>query len=299
MTSASDFAAGVIALWIGMAMRAVHQPTPQTVPHLLRVLGRPKVLAFICIGVLVAAGWIYLGLVVAGMSGIGVLEALCRPSFGVQGGWSPAQAGLVVSMWCAMALAMMLPTAGPMILTYAELAETAAKKGEPAASPLILAAGYLAIWLAAAFVLAALQLLLVRLAVLDPAMATASPLFSGAVFIGAGLYQFSALKHACVTQCQHPFRFFFANWTADPRRVLQLGFRQGLYCLGCCWAMMLSMFAVGTMNVVWMAALGAVMAVEKVSSTTRFSRALGALFVLIGIAFIVTSVLAHWPMRST
>ena len=255
-------------------------------------------LAFVCIGVLVAAGWLYLGFVVAGMSGIGVLEALCRPSFGAQAGWSFAQAGLVLSMWCAMALAMMLPTAGPMILTYAELAETAAKKGEPAASPLILTAGYVSIWLGAAFIFAATQVLLVRLAVLDPAMATASPLFSGAVFIGAGLYQFSALKHACVTQCQHPFRFFFANWTADPRGVFALGFRQGLYCLGCCWAMMLSMFAVGVMNVIWMAALGAIMATEKVSTTTRFSRALGALFVLIGIVFIATSVAAHWPMKN-
>jgi predicted metal-binding membrane protein len=185
-----------------------------------------------------------------------------------------------------------------MILTYAELAETAAKKGEPAASPLILAAGYVSIWLGVAVLLAALQMLLVRLAMLDPAMTTASPLFSGAVFIGAGLYQFSALKHACVTQCQHPFRFFFANWTADPRGVFRLGFRQGLYCLGCCWAMMLSMFAVGVMNVIWMAALGAIMAVEKVGTTTRFSRALGALFVAIGVAFIVTSVLAHWPMKN-
>ena len=117
MTSASDFTKLIIALWIGMATRAANDPTPQTAPHLLRALGRPKVLAFICIGVLVAAGWIYLGLLVAGMSGVGVLEALCRPSFGVQAGWSFAQAGLVLSMWCAMALAMMLPTAAPMMFT--------------------------------------------------------------------------------------------------------------------------------------------------------------------------------------
>jgi predicted metal-binding membrane protein len=280
-----------------MRSRAVNHPIPEP-SRPVHALGRPRVLAFICIGVLVATGWLYLGLIVAGMSGVGVLEAPCRPSFGAQTEWSFAQAGLVVSMWCAMALAMMLPTAGPMILTYADLAETAAKQAEPAASPLILAAGYVSIWLGAAFGLAATQMLLVRLAVLDPAMATASPLFSGAVFIGAGLYQFSGLKHACVTQCQHPFRFFFANWTADPGGVFRLGFRQGLYCLGCCWAMMLSMFAVGVMNVIWMAALGAIMAIEKINTTMRFSRALGAAFVLIGIAFIATSVIAHWPMKN-
>ena len=91
---------------------------------------------------------------------------------------------------------------------------------------------------------------------LDSGMASASGLFSGAIFIGAGVYQFSALKHACLTQCQNPFPFFFANWATTPRGVFRLGVKQGLYCLGCCWAMMLVMFAVGVMNVVWMAALG-------------------------------------------
>ena len=194
-----------------------------------------------------------------------------------------------------MALAMMLPTAGPMVMTYADLCETAAAKGEPAASPLDLVAGYLAVWLAAALFLAALQLLFMRLALLDPAMAPASPLFSGAAFIGAGLYQFSGLKHACVTQCQRPLPFFFANWTAAPRGVFRLGLRQGLYCLGCCWAMMLLMFAIGVMNVIWMAALGMMMTIEKLNATTRFSRAIGIVFMIAGAAFVVTAVAAHWP----
>ena len=257
----------------------------------VRALSRPRLVAVGCIAVLAAAGWVYLGLMLAGS---GVLEALCRPVFGTA---TPGlvQAGLVFAMWCAMALAMMLPTAGPMILTYAEIAATAARKGEPAATPLWLIAGYVGVWLGAAAALAALQLALMRLSLLDPAMASASPLFSGAAFIGAGVYQFSALKHACVTQCQRPFPFFFANWTAQRRGVLRLGLRQGLYCLGCCWAMMLLMFAVGVMNVVWMAALGMVMTIEKVAGTTRFSRALGVVFIAVGAAFIATSVAAHWP----
>jgi predicted metal-binding membrane protein len=223
-----------------------------------------------------------------------LFAALCRPNAGQQ---DAAQAALVFAMWCAMALAMMLPTASPMILTYADLAETAARKGEPAASPLVLAAGYVAVWLGAAMLLTILQLLLMRVSLLDP-MASASPLFSGAVFIAVGLYQFSALKHACVTQCQHPFRFFFANWTAQPRGVFGLGMRQGLYCLGCCWAMMLLMFAVGVMNVVWMAALGAAMTIEKIGTTTRFSRALGVVFILAGAALILASMMTHWPARA-
>jgi predicted metal-binding membrane protein len=267
--------------------------TPAAESHeALRLLARPTALALGCIGVLAAAGWIALGLMVAADAGTGWLAALCRPTFG-RTAPGATEAALVLAMWCAMALAMMLPTAAPMVLTYAEIAETAARKGETVASPLALIAGYVAVWLGVALALAALQAALARLALLDSGMATASPLFSGALFIGAGLYQFSALKHACVTQCQHPFRFFFANWTAQPRGVFRLGLRQGLYCLGCCWAMMLLMFAVGVMNVVWMAALGAVMAIEKVSTTTRFSRALGVAFILAGGVLIGTAVVAQ------
>jgi predicted metal-binding membrane protein len=200
-------------------------------------------------------------------------------------------------MWCAMALAMMLPTAAPMVLTYADLAETAAEKGEPAASPIVLAAGYVSVWFAAAVGLAVLQALVARFGLLDNVMSVASPLFAGALFLLAGAYQFSALKHACVTQCQHPFRFFFANWTADPRGVFRLGLRQGLYCLGCCWAMMLLMFAIGVMSVFWMAMLGAIMATEKVATTTRFSKALGAVFCVIGLAIVVSAVIERWPVK--
>lgn len=263
----------------------------------IRALARPKALAIGCIAVLVAAGWLYLGLTLAGINGVTFLDVLCQPSFGASG-FGAAQTGLIFAMWCAMALAMMLPTAAPMIVTYAELAGTAARKGERAASPLFLTAGYVAVWLATAVLLAVLQLILARLSLLDPAMRSASPLFSGAVFIAAGAYQFSALKHACVTQCQRPLPFFFANWTAEPRGVFRLGLQQGLYCLGCCWAMMLLMFAVGVMNVIWMAALGAVMTVEKINTTTRFSRALGVVFIAAGAVFIVTSVVAHWPARA-
>ena len=185
-------------------------------------------------------------------------------------------------MWVAMVLAMMLPTAAPMILTYAEIADTAAAKGEPVVSPLVLAAGYLAVWLGFAFEAATLQGTLARAGLLDGG--DAGPWLAGAIFIGAGLYQFSALKHACLTQCQRPFPFFFANWTTERLGVLRLGLRQGATCLGCCWAMMLLMLAVGAMNVVWMAALGVVMTIEKLTSTDRFSKAVGLALLALGSA---------------
>ena len=100
----------------------------------------------------------------------------------------------------------------------------------------------------------------------------AGTLVGGMIFVGSGLYQFSALKQACLTKCQRPFPFFFANWTTEASGVLRLGLRQGLTCLGCCWAIMLLMFAVGAMNVVWMAALGVLMTIEKMTTTANSAK---------------------------
>jgi predicted metal-binding membrane protein len=268
--------------------------------RLAAFFARPKVIATLCIIVLAGLGWVYIGLLVAqapDQLDRALAAALCLPSFGgapVDVGW---QLLLVFLMWCAMALAMMLPSAAPMIYTYAEIADTAARNGDRVVSPAVLGGGYAAVWLGFAAAAALLQLALTRAALLDPSLGAVGTLFSGAIFVGTGLYQFSALKQACVTQCQRPMPFFFANWSTETRGVFRLGLRQGLFCLGCCWAMMLVMFAVGLMNIAWMAALGLVMTVEKMATTTRFSRVVGVILLAIGAAFLVTALVSQWPAR--
>jgi predicted metal-binding membrane protein len=280
--------------------------TETTQPHpLAAAFARPKPIAVGCVVALAALGWLYLAFAVADMGGpmppdidglAGLpraVQALCQPLFGAG---IPAQGVVLVGlMWGAMTLAMMLPTAGPMILTYAEIADTAARKGERIVSPAVLAAGYLMMWFAYAVVATLAQVLFTRLALIDSGLSSASALFSGAIFIGAGVYQFTPLKHACLNQCQRPFPFFFANWQTTPKGVFRLGVRQGLYCLGCCWAMMLVMFAVGIMNVVWMAGLGIVMTLEKIGTGRRFSHGVGVALILAGIAFVASAFAAHWP----
>lgn len=244
-------------------------------------LARPRAIAVACVIALTAAGWLALGLFAGDVD---VWDVLCRAA--MPGEWGGVT--LILPMWMAMVLAMMLPTASPMILTYAEIADTAAHKCEPVVSPFVLAAGYIAVWLGFAAVATGVQITLTRAELLDSGKAGA--LLAGAIFVIAGVYQFSALKHACLSKCQRPFPFFFANWTEDARGVFQLGLRQGAYCLGCCWAMMLVMFAVGAMNIVWMAALGILMTIEKMTSTPRFSRTIGFAFVAIGLSLIASSV---------
>jgi predicted metal-binding membrane protein len=273
------------------------EATGRDLPHLSPaesrlggIFAQPKVIAIACIVALSALGWFALAVMAADQSW---LATLCRPALG--GTLNAAGIATVALMWTAMTLAMMLPSAAPMIFTYAEIADTAARKGERVVSPFLLAAGYSAIWLGFSVVATAAQLALTRAALLDASLASASGLFSGAIFIGAGFYQFSALKHACLNQCRSPFPFFFTNWQTTARGVFRLGLKQGLFCLGCCWAMMLVMFAVGVMNVVWMAALGIVMTIEKIGTGKRFSHVIGVLSIAAGIAFIVSAVAAHWP----
>src|SRR5450631_525186 len=268
---------------------------PPAASRLGAVFARPKVLAAVCVVALAGLGWLALGLLFFGM---GAFEALCRPLAVSGAAWGASGFAIVALMWGAMTLAMMLPSASPMILTYAEIADTAARKSERIVSPFVLAAGYTLVWLGFAAAATLAQYAFTRAALLDTGMTSASGLFSGAIFIGAGVYQFSALKHACLTQCQHPFPFFFTNWATTPRGVFRLGVKQGLYCLGCCWAMMLVMFAVGVMNVIWMAALGMVMTFEKIGTGKRFTYVVGVALIVAGIAFVLSAFAAHWPVRA-
>ena len=187
---------------------------PAAAARLAAVAARPQAVAIGCVVVLSALGWAALG----AAGGTDAWATLCRPAAAL------ADAPLVLALWAAMVLAMMLPGAAPMILTYAEIADTAARKGERIVSPLTLAAGYCAVWLGFALAAALLQSGLAMIALPQ----RAAMLVSAALFAGAGLYQFTALKHACLSRCRSPFSFFFLNWKTTARGVFGLGLRQGL-----------------------------------------------------------------------
>jgi predicted metal-binding membrane protein len=274
---------------------------PPAAAGLGHIFARPKVMAAFCVIVLTGLGWLYTALLFAGMGGsferfsAPAVQALCRPLSNSPSSMSGI--AIIALMWGAMTLAMMLPSAAPMIMTYAGIADIAARKNERIVSPLALAAGYAAVWLIFAVLATLIQTMLTRAALLDASMNSASGLFSGAIFMGAGLYQFSRFKHSCLTHCQQPFPFFFANWTTTTPGVFRLGVKQGLYCLGCCWAMMLVMFAVGVMNVVWMAGLGVVMTIEKLLAGPRFTHVIGVTLIAIGSCIGLAAFAGYWPAQ--
>ena len=188
-------------------------------------------------------------------------------------------------MWFAMSAAMMLPTAAPMIRTYAEIADTAATRGEPVVHPAVLTTGYLCVW-----ALAATGFTLIQLGIAGVSgMSITAPVkggVAGLILLCAGLYQFTSLKEACLTKCRNPFTTLFARWKTSVRGVFRLGLEQGLWCLGCCWALMLIMLAVGSMNVVWMAALTVFTFLEKTGAGRVTTKAGGAIVSLWGVALI-------------
>ena len=200
-------------------MPSVPQSDPAR-PLFLRALARPRAIALGCIALLAAGGWGYLGLVLAGQQSSSIWRALCQPIYGMTGGMSLAGASLTFAMWCAMALAMMLPTAAPMVLTYADIAETAARRASRRRLPLVLTAGYVAVWLGAAAVLTAAARVAAAARPARRAHRVRQPVHRGrAVPRAPALYQFSSAKHACLTHCQRPFRSSSPTGRRAARRV--------------------------------------------------------------------------------
>jgi predicted metal-binding membrane protein len=190
----------------------------------------------------------------AGPFGLALLADLCAAGAGTQG-W-PALA----AMWAAMAAGMMAPTAVPAFVAWARL-PPAASGG--AAGTAALAAGYLALWLGAAAVFAAVQGALARAALVGPDGASLAPGFTAALFAAAGLYQFSRLKAACLRRCRMPLTAFMEWWRPGLAGAFAAGVRLGIVCLGCCWALMALAFAGGMASLGWMGLATVLMVVEK------------------------------------
>ncbi|TPJ46427.1 DUF2182 domain-containing protein [Mesorhizobium sp. B2-6-6] len=214
--------------------------------------------------------------------------ALCLSAAPLDGDIGP-RAGALTAMWFLMAIATMLPSAAPMIRTYCEIADTARIRHEPVVHPLVLVAGYLSTWLAASAGFAVLTLALDAFAssgqMLDPVLGIAGTV----ALLVAGLYQFSGLKEACLKKCRNPFAILFSNWSVRPAAIFRLGVAHGVWCLGCCWALMLVMFAVGVMNVFWMALIGLFTLIEKQAASRLPTRLAGAILLVWAAALLVVS----------
>ncbi|MGB3179367.1 MAG: DUF2182 domain-containing protein [Albidovulum sp.] len=171
------------------------------------------------------------------------------------------------AMWALMAAAMMLPTFVPALGTFFDMSAAGATNARSAAA---LIGGYLSVWLGAAIIGAAAQWALSRGGYLTPAGASLSPWLTALLLLGAGAYQFSAFKEACLSKCRMPMTFFMQHWRPGAMAALAMGLRLGALCLGCCWALMALGFIGGVMNLIWMGAATLFMTLEKLPELGRY-----------------------------
>jgi predicted metal-binding membrane protein len=185
-------------------------------------------------------------------------------------------------MWFGMMAAMMAPTAWPWARAYHRF--SGAKRGAEVGATAQFASGYFLAWLGYAIVAALVQRALQQAALMQPSGDMAIPRIGAVIFLVAGVYQFAPLKRACLTHCRTPLGYFLTRWIDGPIGALRMGVHHGLFCLGCCWALMGIAFAVGTMNPWWMMALGTIALVEQTAPHGELlRRLLGGAFLVAGI----------------
>ena len=177
--------------------------------------------------------------------------------------WSMANALAVLAMWALMMAAMMLPSALPMVRSFARLG--ADTPGAAAARTRAFVAAYLLVWCGFSLAASVAQWALQALDWVDPMIVSTSAGLSAALLLVAGAYQFSPLKRLCLAGCRTPMAFLLGEWRDGVRGAFVMGLRHGVFCLGCCWALMALLFVGGAMNLAWVAALSVAVAIEKLA----------------------------------
>ena len=210
-----------------------------------RILRHERLILAGGIALLAALSWWFL-LNSAGISAGGAMAGMRTPPF-----------VSVVAMWWLMMAAMMLPSAVPAVLLYAQVRQMRGGDSAIAHSGLFLL-GYLLLWLIFSLAAASAQRL-----VTGPTMMLDNRLAHGGVLLVAGLYQLSPFKGACLSECRSPAQFVSRHWRPGWSGAVRLGLLHGAYCVGCCWALMLLLFVGGVMNLLWVVALAILVAAEK------------------------------------
>lgn len=204
---------------------------------------------------------------------------------------SPGYFLVVLVMWWVMMIAMMLPSAAPAILLFAALNRKLGERGYAAVPAGLFASAYVTVWGGFSLLATLVQMQLDRLALLNPMMAGASVTLGGLLLVGAGVYQLTPLKYACLRHCRSPLEFFGRRFRKGRAGAFLMGLEHGAYCLGCCWVMMGLLFYAGVMNLWWITGLALYVLLEKLAPVGHWlSRAAGAVLIVWGTAVLAQSV---------
>ena len=203
--------------------------------------------------------------------------------------WDAPHVLLLFLMWTVMMVAMMLPSVSPLLLIYSGVARRTTAPGYSPSWVYVVAAGYLLIWTLFSAAATAAQRMLTNGYVLNPMMEIASRRTSATLLVIAGIYQFLPMKRTCLRNCRAPVSFLTEHARPGVSGAFQLGLRHGLYCLGCCWALMSLLLAGGVMNLWVIVGLAVFVAIEKLSPFGEQTRWLaGAALIAVG-AYLMVS----------
>ncbi|MDQ3647053.1 MAG: DUF2182 domain-containing protein [Actinomycetota bacterium] len=195
--------------------------------------------------------------------------------------------GFYVSAWIVMMAAMMFPSAAPMVLIFARVQrkrQELGKGGRPVATG-VFVAGYLLSWTAFGLTAYGLLELLRSLSIDAFSWDEGGPYLAGGVIVAAAIYQLTPLKDVCLSKCRGPLDFVLNHWRPGVGGALRMGVEHGAWCVGCCWALMAALFALGAMSIVWMVFVAALIATEKLLPWKRVAnRGIALLLVVLGLA---------------
>ena len=177
--------------------------------------------------------------------------------------WTLGYAVLMFGMWWVMMIAMMLPSASPMVLLFARVNRNQQAKGAPFVPTSVFAGGYLVVWGAFSILATGAQWGLEQVGLLSSMMISTSGVFAGILLLIAGVYQLTPLKHACLKHCRSPLQFIMHHWRGGTGGAFRMGFDHGAFCLGCCWFLMALLFVGGVMNLYWIVGLAVFVLLEK------------------------------------
>lgn len=225
------------------------------------VLKRDRVIVLAGLASAVAISWIYL--ILASHDMYGPMDGMS--AWMMTAAWDTEYKILIFGMWSVMMVGMMLPSAAPAILLYAMILRNSHQASAPVARTYAFISGYLLSWTAFSAAATALQWMLARTALLSPMMVSAQSWLSAALLIVAALYQLTPLKQTCLKGCRAPAEFISRHWRPGLSGAVRLGFHHGLYCVGCCWALMLLLFAGGVMSLLWIGAITIYVLTEKLA----------------------------------
>ena len=251
----------------------------QNVMSLDAVLRRDRVVVMAGVVALAALAWAYVVYLAQSTGDIGSGMAMAQLQ-----SWSAADFGLMFLMWAVMMVAMMVPTAAPMILLFATVNRRRREQERPYVPTGVFLSGYVVVWSGFAALATVANWGLHVNSLLSSMMGANSSAYLGAaLLLTAGIFQWSPLKYACLTQCRSPLGFLMAEWRDGAGGAMRMGLKHGVYCLGCCWVLMGLLFVLGVMNLLWIAALAGFVLIEKVApGGHRVSRLTGLLLVAWG-----------------